>query len=226
MDLKKEKNHIRSFVLRTGKITLGQKKALENLWPIYGVEEKSIINFESIFHNKKPVWLDIGFGNGESTIHAAKNHPEINLLGIEVHTPGIGHLLLKMNQHKLTNIRIIQNDAVDVLTQQIPDNSLAAIHIYFPDPWHKKRHHKRRLINEPFIQLMTEKLISNGRLHIATDWQPYAMEIQKKLTQFPQLSNKTASGFSQRPAWRPETKFERRGNRLNHNSYDLILYKN
>ena len=226
MDFDTKKRQIRSFVLRGGKMTTGQKKALEALWPDYGIEDKQPLDFTRLFGNDNPVWLDIGFGNGESTAHAASNYPDVNVLGVEVHLPGIGHLLIRMRDQDLHNIRIMRDDAVDVLETQIADASLAAVHVYFPDPWHKKRHHKRRLLNADFIQLVIKKLKPEGRLHIATDWEEYALEVQALLTQFDALENRVDdNGFSERPEWRPETKFERRGQRLQHNSYDLIMVK-
>ncbi|WP_395377164.1 tRNA (guanosine(46)-N7)-methyltransferase TrmB [Marinicella sp. W31] len=226
MDFDTNKRQIRSFVLRGGKMTTGQKKALDELWPVYGIEDKQSLAFPEIFGNENPVWLDIGFGNGESTAFAAAQHPDVNLLGIEVHLPGIGHLLIRMHEQDLNNVRIMRDDAVDVLQTQITDASLDAVHVYFPDPWHKKRHHKRRLLNADFISLVISKLKSGGRLHIATDWEEYALEVQALLIQFADLENTVSdNGFADRPAWRPETKFERRGQRLQHNSYDLILVK-
>ncbi|MCF6299688.1 MAG: tRNA (guanosine(46)-N7)-methyltransferase TrmB [Proteobacteria bacterium] len=226
MKFDSKNRQIRSFVLRSGKMTSGQKKALHDFWPKYTLEPKGEFDFENIFKNQNPTWLDIGFGNGESILHASKQYPEVNILGIEVHLPGIGHLLMEAERNKHDNIRIIRDDAVDVLNSHILDESLQAIHIYFPDPWHKKRHHKRRLVNVEFIQLIINKLSIEGRLHIATDWQEYALNIQQLLSNFPRLHNVIDyNGFSKKPDWRPETKFERRGKKLQHDSYDLILIK-
>ncbi len=218
---------IRSFVLRKGKMTVGQKKAVEELMPVYAFDPSTPINFNTLFGNDNPVWLDIGFGNGESIIHAAQMHPEINFLGIEVHLPGVGHLLMAIKEFNLKNVRIIRNDAVDMLNLYIKDNSLAAIHVYFPDPCHKKRHHKRRIMNQEFLDLIQTKLTNNGRLHYASDWQPYAIEVQELLAENTWLTNQEANnGFAERPDWRPVTKFERRGQRLNHGTYDLVMTKN
>ncbi len=217
---------IRSFVLRKGKMTVGQKKAVEDLMPEYAINPDKPIDFKALFGNDNPVWLDIGFGNGESIIHAAQKYPEINFLGIEVHLPGVGHLLMAIDEFKLQNVRIIRNDAVDMLELFIKDASLSAIHIYFPDPWHKKRHHKRRIMNQTFLDLIKPKLIAGSRLHYASDWEPYAIEVQDLFAQNTWLANQQPdNGFAPRPAWRPVTKFERRGQKLEHGTYDLIMQK-
>ncbi len=217
---------IRSFVLRKGKMTVGQKKAVEELLPMFAFDPSSSIDFNALFGNNNPVWLDIGFGNGESIIHAAQKYPEINFLGIEVHLPGVGHLLMAIKEFNLKNVRIIRNDAVDMLSLFINDDSLSAIHVYFPDPWHKKRHHKRRIMNQEFLDLIQTKLKHNGRLHYASDWKPYATEVQELLAENSWLTNQEAeNGFADRPRWRPVTKFERRGIKLEHGTYDLIMTK-
>ena len=218
---------IRSFVMRTSKMTAGQKRALDELLPQYKLDESQTFNPQSAFNNNQPIYLDIGFGNGESLIHIAKTHPEINFIGMEVHSPGVGHLLLQMEKYQLQNIRIYQHDGTEVLKDCFGNDSIDAIHIYFPDPWHKKRHHKRRLIQANFIQMIESKLKDKARLHIATDWQQYAEHIQQVLAEFPQFENVIENnGFSERPDWRPITKFERRGINLGHKSYDLIYYLN
>ena len=217
---------IRSFVLRKGKMTTGQKKAVEELMPVFAFNPSSKIDFSELYGNNNPVWLDIGFGNGESIIHAAQKYPAINFLGIEVHLPGVGHLLMAIDELQLNNVRIIRNDAVDMLNLFIQDQSLSAIHIYFPDPWHKKRHHKRRLLNQDFLDLIKNKLTTGGRLHYASDWQPYALEVQALFAENAWLQNQQPdNGFAPRPEWRPVTKFERRGQRLEHGTYDLIMQK-
>ncbi|WP_223787556.1 tRNA (guanosine(46)-N7)-methyltransferase TrmB [Marinicella meishanensis] len=217
---------IRSFVLRKGKMTTGQRKAVEALMPIYAFDPTTTIDFKALFGNDHPVWLDIGFGNGESIIHAAQQYPDVNFLGIEVHLPGVGHLLMAIEQFGLNNVRIIRNDAVDMLNLYMADQTLAAIHIYFPDPWHKKRHHKRRLLNQEFLDLIQPKLVTGGRLHYASDWEPYALEVQELVAENAWLQNQEPNNaFAARPAWRPVTKFERRGQNLDHGSYDLILHK-
>jgi tRNA (guanine-N7-)-methyltransferase len=217
---------IRSFVLRKGKMTTGQKKAVEELMPLYAFDPTETIDFKKLFGNDNPVWLDIGFGNGESIIHAAQKYPDVNFLGIEVHLPGVGHLLIGIKEHGFDNVRIIRNDAVDMLNLYIAHNSLAAIHVYFPDPWHKKRHHKRRIMNQEFLDLIKHKLTPGGRLHYASDWEPYALEVQELFAANKWLTNQQPdNGFAPRPEWRPVTKFERRGHRLDHNTYDLIMHK-
>lgn len=227
MQFDSKERQIRSFVLRKGKMTTGQRKAVESLMPEYAIDPlPASLDFVTIFGNNNPVWLDIGFGNGESIIHAAQAYPEVNFLGIEVHLPGIGHLLIECEKLGLKNVRIIRNDAVDVLTKHITDDQLSAIHVYFPDPWHKKRHHKRRIINPDFLALAAQKLKQGGRLHYASDWQPYAEEVQELMAETPTFQNTEAdNAFAARPNWRPITKFERRGQRLEHNSYDLIMTK-
>lgn len=218
---------IRSFVLRAGKLTNGQKRAMEVLLPEFRLNESKPFDCERVFGNNNPVVIDMGFGNGESLIHIAKLHPEINFIGMEVHSPGVGHLLLNMEKYSLENIRIYQYDGVEVLKHCFNEESIDAMHIYFPDPWHKKRHHKRRLIQLEFIQSNMNKLKNNARLHIATDWQEYALHIQEVMGKFPQFVNiEQDNAFTTRPLWRPITKFERRGINLGHESYDLIYHLN
>ena len=218
---------IRSFVLRAGKLTNGQKRALKELLPPLLLDESVVFDQLKTFANNNPIYLDIGFGNGESLIHIARMYPEINFIGMEVHAPGVGHLLLNIEKYELTNIRIYQFDGVEVLKDCFAANSIDAMHIYFPDPWHKKRHHKRRLIQKEFIQSILPKLKKNSRIHVATDWQEYALHIQEVLSSFIELTNiEPDNGFTARPKWRPITKFERRGIKLDHNSYDIIYQLN
>lgn len=218
---------IKSFVMRAGKLTNGQKRAVEELLPLYKLDETDVFDAYAAFNNHNPVYLDIGFGNGESLIHIAKMYPEINFVGMEVHLPGVGHLLINMEKYNLQNIRIYQFDGVEVLKNCFTDNSIDAMHIYFPDPWHKKRHNKRRLIQVPFIQSILPKLKLNSRVHLATDWQEYALHMQEVFSEFTEFENiEKNNNFTKRPDWRPITKFERRGINLGHESYDLIYHIN
>lgn len=215
---------IRSFVRREGRLTKGQQRALDELWPKYGIDnEKSSIDLNKTFNRKAPKILEIGFGNGRSLALMASEHPENDYLGIEVHRPGVGALLLLVEELCLSNIRIICDDAVEVLKNRIADNSLDRVQIFFPDPWHKKRHHKRRIIQPDFIALVAHKLKPGGLLHMATDWQDYAQhmtDIMKLIGAFENISQD--SDYVERPDYRPLTKFEQRGQRLGHGVWDLI----
>ncbi len=216
---------IRSFVMRASKMTAGQKRALEELLPQFHLDEHSTFDASVAFGNDHPVYVDIGFGNGESLIHIAQMYPDINFVGMEVHSPGVGHLLLNIEKHNINNIRIYQYDGVEVLKNCFADDSLDAAHIYFPDPWHKKRHHKRRLVQQEFLQLLSKRLKNQAYVHIATDWKQYAEHIQDKFAGSPQFHNiEQNNGYTERPEWRPVTKFERRGIKLGHDSYDLIYH--
>lgn len=217
--------HIRSFVMRSGHITQAQRTTRERLFPQWGIQYPSeTLDFKGIFGRDGPVILEIGFGMGETTAAIAKAYPDWNIIGVEVYKPGVGALLGKIEQLALSNIRIIEYDVVDVLKTMVPDDGLDAVHIYFPDPWPKKRHHKRRLIQPAFIASLIPKLKSGGILHMATDWPEYADQMLTVCTAEAGLIN-TSDGFSPRPQWRPETKFERRGLRLGHPVADLIFQK-
>ena len=217
------KKSIKSYVKRERRLTKSQLYGLDNYWIKYGIEfSPKIINFEEIFESYKPLILDIGFGSGESTINHAISHPENNYLAVEVHRPGIGRLLNKIEENTLTNIKIIKHDVIDILKEQIPDCSLTQIFIFFPDPWPKKRHHKRRLINKELIKLIKKKLVLHGRLHIATDWENYANYIMEIGNADLELINLAGhNNYSPRPEWRTETRFEHRGKKLEHNVWDL-----
>lgn len=216
---------IRSFVMRAGKLTAGQSRALDEILPHFLLDETQTFDKNTAFGNDNPVYLDVGFGNGESLIHIAQMYPDINFVGMEVHAPGVGHLLLNIEKYDLKNIRIYQYDGVEVIKDCFKANSIDALHIYFPDPWHKKRHHKRRLIQESFLALIAEKMQPKAYIHIATDWQEYAEHIRDVFAQSKDFKNiEKDNGFTQRPDWRPITKFERRGIKLGHNSYDLIYH--
>jgi tRNA (guanine-N7-)-methyltransferase len=225
---KKYIRKIRSFVRREGRLTKGQQRALDELFPVYGLSptENEILNFAAIFDNDHPVHLEIGFGNGESFIQMAVDRPEINFVGIEVHRPGVGNALLQIEQRSIQNVRVICQDAVEVLSQHIADQSLSAVYIFFPDPWHKKRHHKRRLIQIDFIECLKQIMQDNAVLHLATDWEDYAihmMEVMKQVVGFTNLAGE--GNYSERPGYRPVTKFEERGLRLGHGVWDLIFRK-
>jgi tRNA (guanine-N7-)-methyltransferase len=213
---------IRSFVLRQGRMSPAQQRACAELYPRYGADASSPFDFRSLFGNASPVVLEIGFGMGETTAAIAAAHPAINFLGVEMHWPGVGALLRHIEAQQLANIRVVRRDAVDVVERLVPDASLAGIHVYFPDPWQKKRHHKRRLLKPPFVHALASRLAPGGYLHVATDWQPYAEEMLATLAGEPLLVN-TADGFAQRPAWRPLTKFERRGLDRGHAVFDLLF---
>lgn len=217
---------IRSFVLRQGRLTKGQERALETGWPKYGVEYTSqSIDLNEIFGRKdsKKI-LEIGFGMGDATAKIAQALPDCDFLAVEVHTPGIGSLLKLIGEFALTNIRIIQHDAVEVLQNMLPDASLDGVHIFFPDPWHKKRHHKRRLIQAEFVKLLCQKLRPGAYIHVATDWQEYAEWVLEVLNAEPQLKN-TAESYAGKPSYRPLTKFENRGLKLGHGVWDLVFLR-
>lgn len=217
---------IRSFVRRQGRITLAQNAALENLWPVFGLDPGLAFNPREAFGREAPVALEIGFGNGESLAQMAAAAPEKDFLGIEVHRPGVGHLLLRVQELGLRNVRVYCADAVEILRERIAENSLDGIQVFFPDPWHKKRHHKRRLINHEFVALLADRLKPGGVLHCATDWEHYAEQMLEVLEAAPGLRNLAGQGnFSERPAYRPLTKFETRGQRLGHGVWDLLFGK-
>ena len=219
---------IRSFVRREGRLTKGQQRALDELYPRYGLTPvtNQTFDFAAIFHNPNPVHLEIGFGNGQTLTAMASAQPEHNFIGIEVHRPGVGNALLQIDKMALRNVRVICEDAVEVLRQHVPDQSLAAVYIFFPDPWHKKRHHKRRLVQVEFINLLKQKLISGGRLHMATDWENYAQHMLQVMREVDGFSNLAGEGqYSAKPDYRPLTKFEQRGLRLGHGVWDLIFTK-
>lgn len=218
---------IRSFVLRQGKITHGQSKALENLLPKFGIEYKlEFINLDDYFKRQSPKIIEIGFGMGNATWQIAKNNPQNDYLGIEVHLPGVGALLTHIEEQDINNIRIIRHDAVEVLKNMIPDNSIDGFHIYFPDPWHKKRHHKRRIIQNKFVQLLASKLKNGAYIHLATDWEDYAHWMLDILNSEPALKNTSPTNdYVERPEYRPITKFETRGIKLGHGIWDIIYKK-
>ena len=215
---------IRSFVLRQGRITRAQQRALDTLLPELGLPyAPAAADLDHAFGRHAPRVVEIGFGMGEVTAQIAAAHPDIDYLGIEVHSPGVGSLLDKVGRLGLTNVRVIQHDAVEVLREMIAPASLAGAHVFFPDPWHKKRHHKRRLLQPPFVALLASRLAPGGYLHVATDWEDYAREILDVLSAEPRLVNAAGSGYSPRPEHRPLSRFEQRGLRLGHAVFDLLF---
>jgi len=215
---------IRSFVRRAGRMTSAQERALSTLWPRYGVDVESVLDLEALFGRQAEKHLEIGFGSGDALVTMASSHPEHDYLGIDVHRPGTGHLLMEIEAAQLTNVRVICADAVEVLQDGIPSQSLDAVYVFFSDPWHKKRHHKRRLIQPDFLKLLANRMKSGSYLHLATDWQDYAEYQLQVLEADPEFINCT-SGFAERPAERPLTKFEQRGLRLGHNVWDLLYQR-
>ena len=218
---------IKSFVLRQGRLTVAQQNALENHWQDYGIDfSEQLLDFKTLFDNDNEVIIEIGFGNGESLLQQAINQPQYNFIGIEVHGPGVGHLIHEADTHGVHNIKVIRHDAVEVLEQQIADSSIKQLQLFFPDPWHKKRHHKRRIIKPAFIQLVKQKLKTGGILHMATDWQHYAEKMLEEMEDTEAFRNISGKGnYSKTQGARCETKFERRGIKLGHGVWDLIYEK-
>jgi|SRR5690554_760603 len=216
---------IRSFVKREGRLTKGQGSALERLWPVWGINpppQGSCLNLTALFGREAPVALEIGFGMGRSLVAMAKAAPEMNFIGIEVHRPGVGALLMEAEEQGVENLRVIEFDAVEVLEQWLENDSLDKVQIFFPDPWHKKRHHKRRLIQPEFVQLLRTKMKHGAILHLATDWENYAEHMLEVMNPAPGFENTSTDGtFIPRPDERPLTKFEQRGHRLGHGVWDM-----
>lgn len=222
--------HIRSFVLRRGHISNAQQRALEELLPRYEIAyTPSLLDPQAVFGRQVPFVLEIGCGMGETTARIAQAHPEVDFLGCEVFAAGVGALAKRLDEHNLTNVRIIKHDAVEVVRDMIAPNSLDGVHIYFPDPWRKARHHKRRLVAQPFISLLASRIRPGGYLHCATDWQNYAEQMLEVLSQEPQLKNLHPEGYSPimgNPLCeRPVTKFQSRGERLGHGIWDLVYIR-
>ena len=213
--------------MRGGRLTVAQQHALDELWPHYGIEQhETLLDFDDYFDHPADVIMEIGFGNGESTWQMAQQEPDKNFIGVEVHQPGVGHLLMALDANHIENVRIANEDAVPFLKHRIPTGSLAGVRIFFADPWPKKRHHKRRLIQPEFISLIASRMSKGGILHLATDWQPYAEHMLEVLQASPEFVNLSASGdYCERPQWRPHTKYEHRGERLGHEVRDLLYQK-
>lgn len=219
---------IKSFVLRQGRLTQGQETAIHLLWPIFGVETSDkLLDLPQLFGRAAPITLEIGFGNGESLLQMAKATPTRDFLGIEVHKPGVGHLLKRIGEEGLSNVRVMNSDAVDILQKCIPAQSLDRVQLFFPDPWHKKKHHKRRIVQPAFVDLIAASLRQSGILHMATDWENYAEHMAAVMQERQDLRNIATQPpyYSPRPAERPLTKFEHRGLRLGHGVWDLLYQK-
>jgi len=218
---------IKSFVLRQGRLTNAQQNALDNNWQEYGIDfSERMLSFNKLFNNNNETFLEIGFGNGASLLQQAKTQPGYNFIGIEVHSPGVGHLIHNAKNEGIHNIKAIRHDAIEVLRQQIPDSSIKQLQLFFPDPWHKKRHQKRRIIKPDFIQLVHQKLKPGGIFHMATDWQHYAEQMLEQMDDTAEFRNVSGKGnYSKTKGARCETKFERRGIKLGHGVWDLIYKK-
>jgi tRNA (guanine-N7-)-methyltransferase len=219
------KRHIRSFVLRQGRVSPAQQRAIDTLLPRFGIPYIARpLDLALTFRRSAPRILEIGFGMGDSTATIAQANPELDYIALEVHTPGVGNLLKLIDAQNISNIRIVQHDAVEVLRDMIEDAALDGIHIFFPDPWHKARHNKRRLIQAPFVAQLVHKLKPGGYIHVATDWKDYAEQVLQVLSEEPLLTN-TVADYAPRPAYRPLTKFELRGLNLGHGVWDLVFKK-
>jgi len=214
---------IRSYVLRQGRFSRGQQRAYAELLPTLGVPYAPVpLDFRALFGRAAPVVVEVGSGMGETTARIAQENPGNDYVAIEVHAPGVGSLLKRLGEESIGNVRVVQHDAVEVLRDMVPPGSLAGMHVFFPDPWPKKRHHKRRLVQPAFAHLAAERLAPGGYLHVATDWQEYAEHVLGVLSHEILLEN-TAENYAPRPATRPETKFERRGLKLGHGVWDIVF---
>ncbi len=217
-------------MLRSGRLTPGQRCAFDDYWLQYGVDfvPDRLLELESVFGNRKSVYLEIGFGNGESLVQMALEKPEHNYLGIEVHTPGVGHLLMRLAGLELENVRIMRHDAMEILRHSIAPASLAGVLLFFPDPWHKKKHHKRRIVQPELVRLLARVIRPGGIFHAASDWQHYARHMLRMLSEFPEYFTNTAGtgNYTPRPDNRPVTKFEQRGQRLGYGVWDLMFQRN
>ncbi len=217
---------IRSFIRRQGRITQGQEFALENHWDNYCLAPYKALDVRQVFGRHAPLCVEIGFGNGECLAKLAAANPDKDYIGIEVHRPGVGHLMMQLEQQGLQNVRVYCHDAIEILTNNLPDNSLSAVHLFFPDPWHKRKHHKRRIVQASFLNLLASKLPPGGYFHAATDWEHYAKAMLEVLSADNRFTNTSLTDtYCERPAHRPLTKFEQRGLRLGHGVWDLIFIR-
>ncbi len=218
---------VKSYVLRQGRLTASQNHAIATLWPEYGINwQQQLLDMQQCFGRSAPLVFEIGFGMGASLVQQALAEPEKNFLGIEVHRPGVGTCLKEIAHNQLRNLKLLNCDAIMVLEHMIPDSSISRLQLYFPDPWHKKKHHKRRIVTAPFIALIYKKMCVGGQLHMATDWQPYAQCMHDVMQMAKGFSNMASpEAYLQRPAFRPVTKFERRGQKLGHGVWDLMYKK-
>lgn len=219
------KRKIRSFVLREGRLTKGQEKAMTEQWPIMGIDyQPQLIDLDTVFNRAAPRVLEIGFGMGASLVEMAQVAPQNDYIGIEVHTPGVGACLMAAADAKITNLRVMCHDAVEVFEHMLAEQSLDRVQLFFPDPWHKTRHHKRRIVQPAFVEMLRSKLKVGGEFHMATDWENYAEHMLEVMNAAPGYSNATTAGdYMPRPDYRPLTKFEQRGHRLGHGVWDLIF---
>jgi len=225
LDNMKHHRPIRSFVKREGRMTRAQSQALEKLLPVYGVPDKTPVDFDRLFGRTAPRYLEIGFGMGTSLLVMAENHPENDYLGIEVHRPGVGKTLIELHQKALGNLKIINHDAIEILNGSIPEESLDGVYVFFPDPWQKKKHHKRRMVQDNFIHQIHRILKPGGVFHLVTDWEDYAHHIMDVMTRSDGFTNTTGKRKYASRGDRPETKYERRGRRLGHVVRDLVFNK-
>ena len=227
MNEKSHKRSIKSYVLRQGRLTKGQKNAIEELWPEYGVElQQQKLDSQQCFGRIAPLVIEIGFGMGTSLVQQALAEPNKNFIGIEVHRPGVGSCLQEISSQGLDNLKVMNCDAIQVFEQMIANNSVSRVQLYFPDPWHKKKHHKRRIVKENFVSMIYAKLTTAGIFHMATDWQPYAesmLEVMQMVKGFKNMA--FPDNYMPRPDFRPITKFELRGQKLGHGVWDLMYEK-
>ena len=217
---------VRSFVLRQGRLTKGQDDALQNIWPVFGIERSDTrLDIANLFESEAPITLEIGFGDGVSLATMAENAPDKNFIGIEVHKPGVGRLLHLIDEKKLSNVRVMDDDAVQIIKNRIPEACLDRVQLFFPDPWHKKRHNKRRIVQDDFVSLIASRLKLGGVFHLATDWEPYAEQMAEVMEASTDFKSMAETPYSPKPEERPTTKFETRGIKLGHGVWDLLYQK-